>query len=548
MAEFQGTITRRLESVLLKLGEEFGTVCTKYDVEVKLNELNRARGKSDYFTKLGNLMDLLDSLNIEYEERDDFDYFAKIVDNLDLPDFMDIEDKMIYNLYKIYDEYPVPEEYMRRIVNRLSNPEDNWQEDSLRLRILKQFIKYGNYLYDAGCGGKGYIKKYVKAKLGGKIPSKNEEETILNNVDDEIFSVLDGANKDQREFSGTYGLLKVCDDLASGQFRMGGATRKNLYLFAIVYNMTFYTGSSSQIIDYKSDIEKNLFHDYYVNNLMRFLTDAYKDNKSSFEKEPSGQGINYRSFAEMIYLYFISKSSEEYTPAEKIRLSADMINNIKVKGYKETEKYDDAVTKFLKEVFLDEVLSKSEEEFEEYLLSNYDCNTYVVLNGGKSGTKVNEMQIALEQNTAFGEFTKTIEALKDEVELEDISYGLWFADFEKDFDTLNETYPDMDKAKFDEFVNLISEMDKAAKIESRIEEVTSSKEVTRTALLVALYHLYNVTCENNDDVRLQTFGEVFQAFSLYANEILAKASYQPISGKNIFDVLIVFSIYAYQIN
>lgn len=548
MAEIQGTITRRLESVLLKLGEEFGTVCTKYDVEVKLNELNRARGKSDYYTKLGNLMDLLDSLKIDYEEREDFDYFAKIVDNLDLPDFMDIEDKMVYNLYKVYDEYPVPEEYMRRIVNRLSNPDDNWQEDTLRLRILKQFIKYGNYLYDANCGGKGYIKKYVKAKLGGKISSKNEEEIILSNIDDEIFSVLDGANKDQREFSGTYGLLKVCDDLATGQFRMGGATKKNLYLFAICYGMTFYTGGDNQIIDYKSDIEKNLFHDYYVNNLMRFLTDAYQDNKSSFEKEPSGQGINFKSFAEMVYLYYISKSNEEYTPAEKIRLATDMINDIKVKGYEEKEKTDDAVTKFLKDVFFDEILDKNEEDFEKYLLSNYDCNTYVVLNGGKSGTKVNEMQIALEQNTAFEEFTKTIEALEEEVDIEDISYGLWFADFEKDFDDLKDIYPDMNKEKFDEFVKLISEMDRASKIETRIEEVKSSKEVTRTALLIALYHLYNVTCENNDDIRLQTFGEVFQAFSLYANEILAKASYQPISGKNIFDVLIVFSIYAYQIN
>lgn len=28
------------------------------------------------------------------------------------------------------------------IVDRLSDPDDGWQKDSLRLRILKQFIKY----------------------------------------------------------------------------------------------------------------------------------------------------------------------------------------------------------------------------------------------------------------------------------------------------------------------------------------------------------------------------------------------------------------------
>ena len=53
---------------------------------------------------------------------------------------------------------------MDRIIRRLQKEEDQekWGLDSLRLRILKQFIKYGNYLNDVGYGGRLTIKKWVQ--------------------------------------------------------------------------------------------------------------------------------------------------------------------------------------------------------------------------------------------------------------------------------------------------------------------------------------------------------------------------------------------------
>lgn len=61
---------------------------------------------------------------------------------------------MLLALFAVYKEYPLPEDYMKRIVDRLCGAEDGWENDTLRLRILKQFIKYGNYLSDAGYSGK----------------------------------------------------------------------------------------------------------------------------------------------------------------------------------------------------------------------------------------------------------------------------------------------------------------------------------------------------------------------------------------------------------
>lgn len=87
----------------------------------------------------------------------------------------------------------------------------------------------------------------------------------------------------------------------------------------MVYGMTYYSGFGSERKDFKSDLEINLFRDYYTNNLIRFISDSYKENLNEYELDPSGQGINYKNFAEMIYLYYISK---DCSAEDKVRLSA----------------------------------------------------------------------------------------------------------------------------------------------------------------------------------------------------------------------------------
>ena len=53
--------------------------------------------------------------------------------------------------------------------------------------------------------------------------------------------------------------------------------------------------------------------------------EKYEGKLNAVESDPSGQGINYKNFAEMIYIYFISKN---YEPYEKIRRSDEMIRRL----------------------------------------------------------------------------------------------------------------------------------------------------------------------------------------------------------------------------
>lgn len=133
------TITRRLDSVLNGLQDEFQSWYEKEDFESKLNALERAGTKSSRPSKLKELYRMFDGCGIPYEKGRDNAYYREIVEQADISS--NIEDRMLYALYTRYSEYPSPEDYMQRMVERLSAEEDSWSEDSLRLRILKQFIK-----------------------------------------------------------------------------------------------------------------------------------------------------------------------------------------------------------------------------------------------------------------------------------------------------------------------------------------------------------------------------------------------------------------------
>ncbi|MGN0484737.1 MAG: hypothetical protein ACI4HI_14405 [Lachnospiraceae bacterium] len=581
----KGTITRRMDTVLNGLQEEFRSMCDIKDFESRLAALKKAGNRSDRPSKLRDLFDLFDLCKIEYECGKDNAYYEKLVRNADIPTFSDIENRMLYALYERYKEYPDPEEYMERIVNRLESPEDGWQGDSLRLRILKRFIKYGNYLKDAGISGKKAVEDYVKEKLG----KKPGIEEVLANIDDDIFSVLnfetensEGLSKEEKKKQKErnksarkkYELLKIADDLAGGKFRTEGATKKSLYLFAMVYEMTYYSGNGD-ILDPKTDIETNLFRDYYTNNFMRFISEEYKEKPTGYDLDPSGQGINYKNFAEMIYLYYISQDD---SPQEKIRLSSEMIQEVQTKQFKsgglDTKEKGGTVyyRRFFKqEMFDEDVFRLSQEEFKEFLLENYNCDTFLESRKTKTGEqdlRVGVFQLEIEQESAYKVYQSILQDIKElGLELENCNYGLWFTDVaalkKNGAESFGEIGNDIDRKKFQEFIDLLTginhfvgytvkeesstqntsqEWAEVSKRKTKALFVSSPADVTRTSVIVAYYYYYNALHEEDKG---KSFEDVFLDFKRGVDKKLGAAYYQPLSGKNIFDVLITFSSYAY---
>jgi len=598
------TITKKAEKALSGLQEEFSSFYNMQDFTKALNALKAAGDKSDRSSKLKRLFKMLDSFGIQYERGMDNAYYEDIVQQMSIPTLSEsetmIEARILCALYRNYREYPTPEAYMKRLVDRLSKPEDQWAEDSLRVRILKQFVKYGNCMvYEKNVqengatgtkkeviyGGEAYIKKYLTKKTGHSV--KNVLEHI-DCIEDDVFDVLPEATKPQKKPKGTYGLLKMVDDLASGQFRTGGGTKKSLYYFAMVYGMTYYSGDTQhgEIKIRATDIEDNLFCDYYANNLMRFITDAYQGKLCEFELDPSGQGINYKNFAEMVYLYYITRN---IPPQEKVRLSSEMISEIQTahfqKGnpkttsevrntsyYRKRFKYDGKLNDTVK-------LSLSEDAFKEYIGSNYDCDT------AADAYSVGEMQLSDEQNTAYTIYCEElIDGIKrNGMSLENCNYGLWLTDvavfkkigYEKSRQDLYERIysllePDEQAAfseeEVDRLIDLLSainsfmgytaeesvsdqneaqEWSEPSKTKTKALYVQSASFMTRTSMIVAFYYLFNAMHESDEKGRWSNFGEYYNEFAKNLNDFLNAAHYQPMNKKNIFDVLVAFSSYVY---
>lgn len=575
------SITDRMESAHSALDKEFRSLYELKDFEVKIKALKASYGKSNKHDILSELYYMFDMCDISYERGRDAEYYENLVKTAGIPTFDVIEERMLRSLLNKFEEYPTPEEYMRRIVDRLSKPEDHWEDDTLRLRILKQFIKYGSYL-DGIChtevddkgeektvqdiGGKRYIRKYVEDKLHKK-PS---DEEVLAAIDDGVFDILKGAAKPQKKPSGIYGLLKMADDLAAGKFRYGGSTKYALYLFAMVYEMSYYPGAGYNK-DAVTDIEKNLFQDYYTNNLMRFISDVYKNNLSDYDLDPSGQGINYKNFAEVIYLYYIASS---HSILDKIRLSNEMIERIRRarfgKGAPVIKTELPPSMHFKAQVFIDpnpemqkifseSILNLPEDDFEQHILNTYNCDTYAgtheTTRNGKTVTLERSrgvLELECDQETAFREYLTILQELKSSgVELKECTYGLWFTDVEAFKNKSRQAIKDADPDKFAKFIELLVGINyflgcSGDEQKTRALYIKSSSKVTRTSMIVAYYYLYNAkSIEEGTNETRKSFEAMFHDFKSGIDEKLEKSGYQPLSSRSIFDIAVVFSSYSY---
>lgn len=560
-----GMITRKLDNMGLEYKRYFSRFTTKTDFDDAIRRLAEADNITRKNTALADLYEMLEPHGIDFKEGMDTKYYTALAEKLNLPDFSEIEKDILYMLFTQFYEFPAPKDYMRRIISKLSGEELD-ENANLRLLILKRFIEYGNYLSDAGFGGMNVIKKYVAAKISH---SPTTEE-ILSELDDDIFTSLDSATKEQKKPKGKYGLLKLCDDLAEGKFRTGGNTRRGLYLFAMAYNMTYsrtFTDDTSH-----TDIEKNLFRDYYCNNLMRFITDSYRGKLCEYDMNPSGQGINYKNFAEMIYIYYIASSN--YSPAEKIKLSSEMITRVSKKLTEKNEKKEKSPapknTSYYRNVYTDIILAKDEDEFEKFMVDEYSISDED-LKAQKS-----DIAVSSEQKSAYKAYLEVMRLLDKELAAEELTldscnYGLWFTDvaYLKKIGGAHiaALCPDASQKQLDDFIELlyavneylgytVTESESKNSVESK-DWINTSKgktkalyidnemDITRTAIIVAYYYYFNAKYCNGHTKKPRRFDDIFTQFSQGVKPYLQRAYYQELNPKSIFDVMVVFSSYAY---
>ena len=194
-----------------------------------------------------------------------------------------------------------------------------------------------------------------------------------------------------------FGLIEMCNDLAAGNFRVNGKTKVYLYYFAFMFGMTLPLDGKR--CEPERDIVKNLLQDFYNDNFLRVLSADQADSKNatSIEKEPTGEGINYKSFVEMIYIYFLCRDDLDMTPGEKIDRAEALIEECGERARKEGQaapKNAGVHTEIYRDRHLNVLLNKDMDEIADYILAHYQ-----VYSPDDNG--IARIMIASEENTAF---------------------------------------------------------------------------------------------------------------------------------------------------
>ena len=547
MGEMGHELTLRMTAVVERLKDKYAKLYNTEDFSVKIDFLNRC-SRDEIGSVQAELIHMFNKCGVKnVKSGQPSSYYADILNDSSIPS----PKEMTHNVYNAFlqefkeNPYPLPEEYISRIVDSKIFP--TWGEDSLRLKILKVFIRDAASLKEAGYQSL-YIKQYVRKKTGKK---KISSQDLLENLDDLIFEVLANADHQQCRKNGKYGLLKIADDLSSGKFGNCNVVREEIFLFAIVFELMYFTGNAEEKVtdeERSRDIEKVMFSDYYTNNIMRFVSSSHEYLKRGGElQNPTGKGINYKNYMEVIFLYYLRRW--DLTVEEKIIGVYRMAKDVHCEYMNRIEEREDSSKNYINrtclytESFKNKVL-ETEEEFKEFLVLNYDCSIR------PENTPV--FSLETEQNTAMEEYEQLLIDAKEYGVTEDNceKWTLAFLADEVDVDNVKkvEKARISDKAEFDgiddktKFDILIYEVNRdICKKKSRNE--LEKKVISRTDILRLFYQIYISMNDSYEDETMRSFPDVYEDFSELANQHLENALLRPINGRDLYDLILIYSAY-----
>lgn len=473
-------------------------------------------GKSSYIHRKYELVEKLKMAGLDARKDMSIEELRACVKML--PDGIKMDRMMFDVLFSFYREFETPAKQMENIVRKIGV--DKYRNCSVRLSILKQFILNTDY-------HTGPVREMIRSRIHtetGNVVSryKVEPEFLADWADESLFNVLSyQLTKDEKK---KYALLRLCDDLASGRFRTNGSTRYSLYMFAFAFDMIFYPDTTSSDYDQAKDIEKNLFFDYYGNHMLRYLDGGEKQNSSDYESAPTGEGINYKNYAEIVYLYYLNR--KDLTIRERIRRSESMIEKCKQLAVKKTkttttgkqsgkkDATNENYTYVYKDYCLETLYKLDEDKIPEHILKHFLCLE-------KKAYRTSLM-VSSETMTAMYHYRSFIKRRFKIQSSKKLGVEKLLSD-----------NPDWDES----YVRLIRKLNEM--LHPTIK--TLETHLTRDEL-IAVFYDYCCTDTSQEGMSLK---ELYDDCCQKLNPILADSRFQPLKVTNIFDIFMIIMLYRY---
>ena len=307
-----------------------------------------------------------------------------------------------------FEEIELSERTRKFLAEMISADESDIKED---------VINYLQMLCDRGASGEA-VAEFVSSlendfrnqlKTIKRASKTGKEGTAADLYKQAKKDALKAKKKDaEKKKNIDFELIEMCNDLAVGNFRVNGKTKVYLYYFAFMFDMTVPLRGKE--CEPERNMVKNLFQDFYNDNFLRLLSSDYTDpkNATSFEKEPTGEGINYKNFVEVIYIYFLCRDDLDMSSGEKIDKAEEIIDECVKRAKKEGRLVPQNVgvhTEVYRDLHLNVFLNKEVDEIADYILANYQV--YSPDNNG-----IARIMVASEENTA----SDLIEEIMDELD------------------------------------------------------------------------------------------------------------------------------------
>ncbi len=633
-----GKITVNMQDLYDRFQKEISTLYTKEDILNKIEEVKDQEGTSAFASRWDELEKMCGAHGIKaeavYKEREKAEQIL-----VNVPERRTLKRILLKRLHDMYKEYPMSTHFMERLVRNLAKEFD---KDSVRMAILKQFVKYTDYgvgslerelkesfteeeLADYNSKNKKQKREVLIARLNEGMfdrilaDSDNLDEIELAELmlrkmaekdveleQKEMDFVKSTAAGDEKRGAETFAEIKnierillerfgrmevvkedggrtteaaryeqarkdkrkakkkkaelfcLADNLASGKFYTNGRTRKELYLFALAFGMTAYIDEEKDIYYEETDFEKNLLFDYYNDNLLRYVSDEeYCRNSTDYEAEPVGEGINYKNYVEIIYLYYMYRRDLKLTPAQKIK-KADKLIRLCEETAKKTENRlkepKRLLTKVYKRNYIKEVLSLDDpKEICDYIVANYH-----VISEGKQISK---------PKLLYGGDQYTVKEVHKEIRdiLSGVLQGDLAADYEfgmdmnfilaecenwkqtkKVLDEENQKFLELVESFDEDFIRLMQKLGEKMRTRRRglfkINDKTGYTDrtvFTRTELITICSFCFQY---DMDDMAVYSVPELFEEFCRMVDPYLEECRYQKISVKNIFDMYVFYSL------
>ena len=296
----------------------------------------------------------------------------------------------------------------------------------------------------------------------------------------------------------------------------------------MVFGMRSYASPLDPDYDAALDVEKNLFRDFYADNLLRYITQDYLTNASAYEREPSGEGINYKNFAEVIYLYYLNR--QDLIPRKKVTEAKAMIDRCAKRARKEhlltsPEESPREYTEFYHRQFLADVCALTPDKLEDYICSNYVFPS----NLDKLGAMMAESQ----HRSAAAVYDRVLGSVLERTDPETLAEINYDLDITLAMEEYEEDVP---------FSSLITKLNEILTIrftDYPVSGTENESKITRTALLV----LCAWDFQSKGLAKDLSLPQLLSSFRLMIDPLLEEARFQKLSETNILDMFIVVAMY-----